>query len=98
MLMAALGGAVALEAFEADPLWRVALFVPFFLAEYSFFLAIYRNCGLAALRGLRFTGEGRERIADPRERQACRCAGKAQIVHALSAATALTALFVWMAY
>ncbi len=98
MLMIALGGAVVLKMVDASPAFRMALFVPFFMAEYSFFQAVYKTCGVAALRGTRSMGEGTERIADPRERQACLCAGRTQIFHALSAALVLTAVFVWLSY
>lgn len=98
MLMVALGGAVTMESAEISPLFRVVLFVPFFVAEYAFFQGIYRICGLAALRGMRRTGEGAEKIADPRERFACRCAGRVQLFHAFLASSLMTGLFVWMAY
>lgn len=97
MLAVALMGAAILEKTGASPYLRLALFVPFFFAEYSFFQAIYRTCGFQALKGMRSTPEGPEPIADPQARNACRCAGKAQIVHSFLAASALTALFVFLA-
>ena len=98
MLAIALAGAVGLETIDAGPLWRLLLFVPFFLAEYSFFQAVYRICGVTALQGKRWVDDGWEQIADPQVREACRCLGKTQLFASLGWATLLTGLFVWLAF
>ena len=94
MLLVALGMLAWFEQVDAPRYLRAVLFVPFFVAEYSFFQAIYNNCGMASLRGLRATPEGIEKIADPMAREACRCAGKTQIVTSALSAALFTMLFV----
>lgn len=96
MLMVALLAAALLEHVNAPTYSRIALFVPFFLAENAFFQAIYKTCGFSAMKGIRHTVDGDEKIADPLELEACRCQGKAQIVHSLAGATILTSLFTWI--
>lgn len=96
MLMAGLILAAAFEKLNAAPLTRVWLFLPFFLAENAFFQAIHKTCGFSAMKGVRHTAEGDERIADRAELDACRCRGKTQILHSFCAAAVLTALFIWI--
>lgn len=96
MLMVALALAAVFEKLDASPLTRLWLFLPFFLAENAFFQAIHKTCGFSAMKGMRHTAEGDERIADRAELDACRCRGRLQLMHSLCAAAALTALFIWI--
>lgn len=96
MLMVALGLAAAFEVMDAGPITRLWLFVPFFLAENVFFQAVHKTCGFSALRGLRHTADGDERIVDPKEREAVMKRGWAQLAQTGLAATLITALFVWI--
>ena len=96
MLMVALALAAIFERFGVSTWNRLWLFAPFFLAENAFFQAVHKTCGFSALRGIRHSEDGDERIADPKVRQACQCRGKAQILHSVLSAAALTGLFIWI--
>ena len=96
-LFLALLAAVLLEHSSASWFLRLSLFVPFYFAGDAFFAAVHRTCGVAALRGMRATGEGSvERIADPNEREQCLCVGKRQIVHTVIGSALMTAAFVFI--
>ena len=96
MLMLALLLAALLEHWNAPAYSRLWLFVPFFMAENAFFQAIYKTCGFSAMRGVRHTVDGDEKIADRLELAACRCQGKAQLVQSFVGALFLTALFTYI--
>ena len=96
MLIVALFCAALLEHYNASAYSRLWLFIPFFLAENAFFQAIHKTCGFSAMRGIRHTDDGDEKIADRRELEACRCQGKTQIVQSVAGAAILTGLFTWI--
>ncbi len=59
---------VAME--EKAPRWMLfALFVPFFFGAFGVFQGLLRTCPGLALRGMRDTGDGPEKIADAGERR-----------------------------
>jgi hypothetical protein len=93
-LMIGLLLAAAFEHFGVPPLRRTWLFVPFFLAGYAFFQAVFKTCGFSALRGRRHTTEGLEIVADKELRARALHTGKKQLLFSLLGAAALTALFV----
>ncbi len=97
MLMLALLLAALLEHWNASVYSRIWLFIPFFLAENAFFQAIHKTCGFSAMKGIRHTVDGDEKIADRLELEACRCQGKTQLVQSFAGALLLTALFTWIA-
>jgi hypothetical protein len=92
-----LGLAILFEKMHAAPLFRLALFVPFFVSANAFFQGVFETCGFSAFAGLRMTGCGSERIADRTELRSVRARGMKQIGLAIVAALALTALFVFAA-
>ncbi len=96
MLMLGLLLAALLEHYSASVYARLWLFVPFFIAEYAFFQAIYKTCGFSAMRGVRHTVDGHEKIADKLELAACRCRGRAQVAQSFVGALVLTALFTYI--
>lgn len=95
-LMLALLLAAMFEKLDLPVAHRLWLFVPFFLAQNAFFQAIYKTCGFSALRGVRMTPHGPERVADAQRRKAALRQGKKQLIYSCIGAAALTALFVWV--
>lgn len=93
-LTTALITAAALCSTSASPIYRVVVFVPFFIASYGVLAALYATCGISAIAGLRYTCQGSEPIADRSELSAHRSRGIRVLSLSLVLATIATALFV----
>ncbi len=94
IVMAAVGAGIAvwLAAAGAPRAWRLALFVPAWIAALDFFQVRARTCVLLASRGVRNMDTGAEPITNPAELTRVRT--QARLVHVRSAlaAAAVTAL------
>lgn len=93
-LATALLVAAVLGGSGAAPVYRVFVFLPFFVAAYGVLAALYGTCGITALAGRRITCQGSERVADRCERSELRTSGMKVLSGSFLLASAATVLFV----
>lgn len=93
-LAVALGLVLALQAFEAPRLWRLTLFVPFFLTLFGATQALYRTCPSLAARGVREVCGAEEPVARASERSRSRSIGHRVLWLSVVGALIATAVFV----
>jgi len=84
--------AAALSRFGAPHAAYLALFVPFFAATWSMGQGLQGTCGVLALRGMRDTDDGPEKIMSADEAASVRTASLRTLVVAAAMAAGLTAL------
>jgi hypothetical protein len=91
---------LAVVAMEAKaPRWALfALFFPFFFGAFGVFQGLLRTCPGLALRGMRDTGDGPEKIADPAERRRTQLRAVRVLAAAVFTGAACTAALVFSAH
>ena len=75
-LVIGIGGLLAMEQSDAPKLWRLCLFIPFFVAMLGLIQARENVCVFFGMRGTQKTGNQEERISDPGLEEALRNASK----------------------
>ena len=92
-LAIALGLVLTLQSLDAPRLWRLTLFVPFFLTLFGATQALYRTCPSLASRGVREVCGAQEPVARASERQRSRQLGHRVLWLSVVGAAAATAVF-----
>lgn len=92
-LAIALGLVLTLQALDAPRLWRLTLFVPFFLTLFGATQALYRTCPSLAARGVREVCGSEEPVARASERQRSRQLGHRVLWLSTLGAAVATAVF-----
>jgi hypothetical protein len=95
-LAVALGLVLALQAFDAPRLWRLSLFLPFFLTLFGATQALYRTCPSLAARGVREVCGAEEPVVRAAERDRSRSVGHRILLLSTVGAALATAVFVLM--
>jgi hypothetical protein len=93
-LAVALGLVLTLQSFEAPRLWRLSLFLPFFLTLFGATQALYRTCPSLAARGVREVCGSEEPIARASERTHSRSIGHRVLLLSVVGALIATTVFV----
>ena len=83
-----------LHSWGAAPQWRVALFIPLFMAALCVLQVRAQTCVVHAVAGTRNMDHGSEKIADADERRALQAVARGVALRSAAAAAAVTALVV----